>query len=40
LEDLKIEYKDREENFMEINKNTIGEKKKENIKVEYFGEKN
>jgi len=40
LESLKIECKIKEKKFMEINKNTIGEKKKENIKVKHFGEKN
>jgi len=37
---LKIECKDKEENYMEINKNTIGENKEENNKVEYLGDKN
>jgi len=40
LDNLKMECKVKEKNFMEINKNTIGEKKKENSKVEYLGENN
>jgi len=40
LDNLKIGCKVKEKNSMEINKNTIGEKKKGNSKMEHLGEKN